>query len=88
MRSMKQTSKQIPCPIANGQAGASITSGRIYQMQKALLEALQAATQPISGESASSEMITASVAEYNILLNCQAIIERALTDLGAAEDIH
>ena len=62
-------------------------SERIYQMQKALLEALQAATQPVPDDPAALETIAINAVEYKNLLNCKAIIERALSDLGVIEDI-
>lgn len=58
-------------------------SERIFQLEKALFEAIQAAT-PAGGEA--SETIEIAKADYDGLLACKAIVERALAELQAGED--
>lgn len=60
-------------------------SERIYQLEKALFEASQA-TKPAPGQPLSPETVRVNAAEYQRLLNCRAIIEKALADLGASEE--
>ncbi|HUI22061.1 MAG TPA: hypothetical protein VLZ74_13585 [Methylocella sp.] len=62
-------------------------SERIFHLEKTLFEAAEAAAGPASGRQASPEMIEVDKAEYHRLLNCRAIIEEALVDLRAREDI-
>jgi hypothetical protein len=61
-------------------------SERIFQLEKALFEAAAAATPP-SASTAAAEKIEVDKAEYQCLLNCRAIIERSLAQLGSTEDI-
>jgi hypothetical protein len=60
-------------------------SERIYQLEKALFEAAQAA-KPQPGQPPSPETVRVNAAEFQCLLNCRAIIEKALADLGPGED--
>jgi hypothetical protein len=61
-------------------------SERIFQLEKVLFEAVEAATSQ-SPPPASSEMISVSKAEYNRYLACLAIIENGLGRLVSdAED--
>jgi hypothetical protein len=61
-------------------------SERIFQLEKVLFEAVEAATSP-SGPPASSEMISICRAEYDRYLTCLAIIENGLARLVSdAED--
>ena len=61
-------------------------SERIFQLEKTLFEAVEAATPRLS-PGLSSEMISASKAEYDGFLACLAIIENGLARLVAdAED--
>jgi hypothetical protein len=61
-------------------------SERIYQLEKTLFEAAQAAEGPAS-PLPSPEMIEIGKAEYHRLLNCRAIIEEALTHVESREEI-
>ncbi|MGB9116918.1 hypothetical protein [Bradyrhizobium sp.] len=61
-------------------------SERIFQLEKILFEAVEAATSP-SAPSTSSETISVSRAEYDRFLACLAIIENGLAQLVSdAED--
>jgi hypothetical protein len=62
------------------------TSERIFQLEKTLFEAAQAA-KPQFGELPSAETIEISKAEYQRLLNCLSIVERSLNELGLADDL-
>jgi hypothetical protein len=53
---------------------------RIFQLEKILFDAVEAAASP-SGPSASSEMISVSKEEYRRFLACLAIIEDGLAKL-------
>lgn len=55
-------------------------SERIYQLEKALFEAADAA-RPFTEPPTSPEMIQVDKAEYQRLLNCRAIVERMLAEL-------
>ncbi len=57
-------------------------SERIYQLERTLFEAAEAA-RPRHGDAASADTIAVSRAEYQRLLDCRAIVERGLTDVGA-----
>lgn len=59
-------------------------SERIYQLEKTLFEAAQAAEGSASLPQ-DAEMITIDKAEYHRLLNCRAIIEAALRELKLHE---
>ena len=60
-------------------------SERIFQLERALFEAAQAAV-PSDGEPASAETITVSKTEYERLLACRAIVEGALAEFGSDQD--
>ncbi|HUB63116.1 MAG TPA: hypothetical protein VL996_01475 [Methylocella sp.] len=60
-------------------------SERIYQLEKTLFEAAQAAEGPTLPHP-SPEMIQVDKAEYHRLLNCRAIIEDALTHVESRDD--
>jgi hypothetical protein len=60
-------------------------SERIFQLEKTLFEAAQAA-EPASGEPASPETIEVDKAEYQRLLNCRSIVEKGLAQLGSGEE--
>lgn len=55
-------------------------SERIYQLEKLLFEAAQAAA-PADGAAPSAETILINKAEYERLLNCRAIVETAFAEL-------
>lgn len=58
-------------------------SEQIFQLEKALFEAVQAAT-PAADEAAETVVITR--AEYQRLLNCRAIVEAAFAHLVSDDD--
>lgn len=60
-------------------------SERIFQLEKALFEAAQA-LKPEFGEPQSGETIEVDKAEYQRLLNCRAIVEKSLADVGRSDD--
>ena len=60
-------------------------SERIYQLERALFEAAQAAKHPF-GEAPSQETTEVHKAEYQRLLDCRSIVEKALTDLTRGGD--
>jgi hypothetical protein len=60
-------------------------SERIYQLERILFEAVEAATSP-SGPQSPREMINVSKAEYQRFLACLAIIENGLVQLVAGDE--
>jgi hypothetical protein len=60
---------------------------RIYQLEKALFEAAEAAAEPLGPPQSAHEIIEISKAEYQRLLNCRAIVESALAAARSREDI-
>jgi hypothetical protein len=60
-------------------------SERIFQLEKILFEAAQAA-QPQRGEPPSHETVTVNKSDYQRLLNCRAIVEKALAALRSNSD--
>jgi hypothetical protein len=60
-------------------------SERIFQLEKTLFEAAQAA-EPPSSEPVAPETIEVDKAEYQRLLNCRSIVEAGLAKLGADEE--
>jgi hypothetical protein len=60
-------------------------SERIFQLEKTLFEAAQAAHAP-PGEPPSRQTIEVDKAEYQRLLDCRTIIEDALAKLGSTEE--
>lgn len=61
-------------------------SERIYQLEKALFEAAQAAAGPSPHETSACGKVEVDMAEYQALLNCRAIVEKALARLKKDED--
>jgi hypothetical protein len=61
-------------------------SERIYQLEKTLFEAVQAA-KPEFGETPSPETVEVNKAEYQRLQKCLKIIEKGLAQLGASTDL-
>jgi hypothetical protein len=65
-------------------------SERIFQLEKTLFEAAQAAKPPsggpASGEPPSPETIEVDKAQYQCLLNCRAIVEKGLAQLGSGQE--
>ncbi len=60
-------------------------SERIYQLEKALFEAVQALN-PEFGAPPSTETVEVDKAEYQRLLKCRAIVEESLARLGTQDD--
>jgi hypothetical protein len=60
-------------------------SERIYQLEKAVFEAAQALMPPL-GQPPTLETVRVNAAEYQRLLNCRAILETALANLGPGEN--
>jgi hypothetical protein len=60
-------------------------SERIFQLEKTLFEAAQAAAPPL-GEGPSPETIEIDKAEYQRLLNCRSIVEGGLATLAAGDE--
>jgi hypothetical protein len=61
-------------------------SERIFQLEKSLFEAAQAAGHQ-SSDPPSAEPIEITVGEYRRLLNCRSIVQRALAELGPLDDV-
>ncbi len=61
-------------------------SERIYQLEKILFEAAQAA-KPQFGDTPSPETVEVNKLEYKRLLECLAIVEKGLAQLGSADDL-
>lgn len=59
-------------------------SERIYQLEKALFEAAQAAA-PVFDQGPSTETVEVNKAEYQRLLNCRSTVEDGLKKLGLSE---
>ena len=59
-------------------------SERIYQLERALQEAADAAAPP-SSEPPQAKTIEVDEAEYLRLLNCRTIVEKALAELNSDE---
>lgn len=61
-------------------------SERIYQLEKALYEAAEAATAtPVSGEPSQVQSIELDMAEYQRLVRCRSIVEKASSELISGE---
>ena len=60
-------------------------SERIFQLERALFEAAQAMALA-DGEPVSAETVTVGKTEYERLLACRAIVERALVECGSAQE--
>ncbi|MFA5952151.1 MAG: hypothetical protein WC807_17925 [Hyphomicrobium sp.] len=56
-------------------------SERIYQLERALREAAEAALPPLD-ERPPAKIIEVDEADYRRLLNCRSIVEKALAGLG------
>jgi hypothetical protein len=74
-----------PNVLANPVPYLERASKRIYQLEKTLFEAAQAA-RAVSGQPGTPEMIQVEKAEYERLLHCRAIIEQMLADSALAKD--
>lgn len=61
-------------------------SERIYQLEKALFEAAQAAAKSSSHATSACGKVEVDKDEYQALLNCRAIVEKALASLMKDED--
>jgi hypothetical protein len=61
-------------------------SERIYQLEKMLFEAVQAAKPPLGEPATSGDTIEVDKAEYQRLLACLALIEDGLAKLKPDED--
>jgi hypothetical protein len=61
-------------------------SERIYQLEKTLFEAVQAA-KPEFGESSSPETVEVNKSDYKRLQKCLAIVEKGLAQLGTSTDL-
>jgi hypothetical protein len=59
-------------------------SERIFQLEKILFEAVQAA-QPPAGEASEPETVQVDKAEYRRLLDCRSIVEAGLATLRSDE---
>jgi hypothetical protein len=57
-------------------------SERIFQLEKTLFEAAQAAKPPL-GEPRPPEMIEIAKAEYQRLVACRTIVDKGLAELGS-----
>jgi hypothetical protein len=62
-------------------------SERIYQLEAALFEAAQAAKRPFD-DACSQKTIEVDKAEYQRLLDCRSIVERALAELSQRDEQH
>ncbi len=60
-------------------------SERIFQLEKTLFEAVQA-SKTASGAPSTRETVEIETAEYQALLNCRMILEKALAELGVEEE--
>jgi hypothetical protein len=60
-------------------------SERIFQLERVLFEAVEAAN-PLVGAPASADTITVDKAQYQRLLKCFAIVETGLSKLRSDED--
>jgi len=59
-------------------------SERIYQLENALFEAAQAARRPF-GDANSQETIKVDKADYQRLIACRSIVEKAFVDLSPGD---
>ncbi|CCB66859.1 MULTISPECIES: hypothetical protein [unclassified Hyphomicrobium] len=60
-------------------------SERIYQLEKVLFEAIEAA-KPALGDTVPTERIEVGNGEYQRLLSCFSIVERGFRELVASDD--
>lgn len=61
-------------------------SERIFRLQAAMFEALQAAKAPAPGAAADVENILVDKAEYQRLKSCVALLEKACGEFGSDDD--
>ncbi len=61
-------------------------SERIFQLERALFDAAEAAKPP-AGARSPDEKIEVDKAEYERLVRCRAIVEKSLAQLASAEDV-
>lgn len=61
-------------------------SERIFRLQAAMFEAIQASTPPTSGPAPDTENILVDKAEYQRLKACVALLEKAYADYGAQDE--
>jgi hypothetical protein len=61
-------------------------SERIFRLQAAMFEAIQAAKPPTPGPAPDGENVLVDKAEYQRLKTCVALLEKAYADYGAREE--
>lgn len=61
-------------------------SERIFRLQAAMFEAIQAAKPPTSGAASDAENVLVDKAEYQRLKTCVALLEKAYADYGAQDE--
>lgn len=61
-------------------------SERIFRLQAAMFEAIQAAKPPTSGPASDAENVLVDKAEYQRLKTCVALLEKAYADYGAQDE--
>jgi len=61
-------------------------SERIFRLQAAMFEAIQAAKEGAPGAAPGAENILVDKAEYRRLKTCLALLEKAYADYGAQDD--
>lgn len=61
-------------------------SERIFRLQAAMFEAIQAAKAPPPGAAADVENILVEKAEYQRLKSCVALLEKAYAEFGASDE--
>jgi hypothetical protein len=61
-------------------------SERLFQLEQTLFEAAQA-SRPAPGKPASTDTVEVNKADYEGLLQCRAIIEKAIAQFGSGEDL-
>jgi hypothetical protein len=60
-------------------------SERIFRLQAAMFDAIQAANAPAPGGAADVEKVVIEKAEYQRLKSCLALLEKAYAELGASD---
>jgi len=61
-------------------------SERIFRLQSAMFDAIQAAKSPASGAEPCAENVLVDKAEYQRLKACLALLEKAYADYGAMDE--
>ncbi|MBI5012476.1 MAG: hypothetical protein HZC06_06970 [Methylocystis sp.] len=61
-------------------------SERIFRLQAAMFEAIQAARPPTPGPASDAENVLVDKAEYLRLKTCVALLEKAYADYGAQDE--